>query len=158
MGEIRDVEFVVFTDMDSGLYRQLEPQLLALQAELTKQELASVFAAMGIEPRDIPLPPAKPDWWKGSLLVAYNADRVHGFVSLRKDSVETQAKINNLIVHQESRGFGIASELMARATEQAQGEGYTSIVLEVMHDNPAAEALYRKLGFVFLTKKMCKLF
>lgn len=158
MGEIRDVEFVVFTDMESGLYRQLEPQLLALQATLTKQELTSTFAALGIAMPEITLPPAKPDWWKGSLLVAYNNERVHGFVSMRTGNAPTEAKINNLIVHEESRGFGIATELMNRIVEQSQSEGYTCVVLDVMHDNAVAEAFYRKLGFTFLTKKMCKLF
>lgn len=54
MGEIRDVEFVVFTDMESGLYRQLEPQLLKLQEELTKQELTSSFVALGIDMGTLP--------------------------------------------------------------------------------------------------------
>lgn len=156
MGEIRDVEFVVFTDMGSGLYRQLEPQLLKLQEELTKQELTSSFAALGVEMGDFTIPPVKPGWWKGSLLVAYNEDRVHGMLSIRPDTSAEQAKITNVIVHQDSRGFGIATELMNRATEQAKGEGFTTVTLDVMHDNTIAEEFYRKLGYAQLTKKMFK--
>ncbi|ANZ50287.1 putative ribosomal-protein-alanine N-acetyltransferase [Erwinia phage vB_EamM_Phobos] len=156
MDEIQGVEFVVFTDRDSGLYLQLEPQMLEMEADLIKQELLSMMTTFGLSAEGVSFPPVKPDWWKNTLLVAYNDERVHGFISLREE-VSTQGKIYNLYVHPQSRGYGIASELIARAETMAKEMGYDTVCLEVMHDNPVAEALYSKQGYKMLTRKMSKL-
>ena len=155
MDEIRDVEFVVFTDRDTGLYKQLAPHMLLMQSNLIYQELVSMMAALGYE-GEAPPQVAKEDWWSGSLLVAYNDERVHGYVSLKPES-DKGAKILSLYVHEQSRRFGIATELLKRIEELAATAGYQHLSLEVMHDNSRAEALYAARGYAFTTKKMVKM-
>lgn len=155
MDEIRDVEFVVFTDRDTGLYKQLAPQMLLMQSSLIYQELVSMMTALGYG-GEAPPQVAKDDWWSGSLLVAYNDERVHGYVSLKPDTGKG-AKILSLFVHEKSRRFGIATELLKRIEELAASAGYQHVSLEVMHDNTRAEGLYTARGYAFTTKKMVKM-
>lgn len=52
-----------------------------------------------------------------------------------------------LYVDPQHRRQGIATVLMDTAHHWAIAEGYSQISLQVFSDNPAAQALYRKLGY-----------
>jgi ribosomal protein S18 acetylase RimI-like enzyme len=51
-------------------------------------------------------------------------------------------------VHPSARGKGVGGQLIHAFAEAARRAGYTSLVLSVETDNPAAIALYEKHGFI----------
>lgn len=56
--------------------------------------------------------------------------------------------IFGLMTAKEARGRGIATALTNFFIDLAQKEGFKKITIQVMGSNPAALALYNKLGFV----------
>ncbi len=76
------------------------------------------------------------------LLLAVIADRPAGFCSWRQ-SAPDEAEILNLAVDPAFRRRGVASALLNRVCEHAQG----TIFLEVAEPNSPAIALYRKHGW-----------
>lgn len=56
-------------------------------------------------------------------------------------------QVNNIAVHPECRGLGIAEALMRFAIAKVRSAGATYMTLEVRQSNAAAVALYKKLGF-----------
>lgn len=57
------------------------------------------------------------------------------------------ARIYSVIVLPQMRGKGLAAKLVAAAETRARQLGLSAVTLEVRHDNAAARALYRKLGY-----------
>jgi GNAT superfamily N-acetyltransferase len=83
------------------------------------------------------------------LLAAFDDGEVVGTVQLVYAWPPNQphrADIAKLLVHRSARGKGIAQQLMARAEEEARGEGKTVLVLDTVTGD-AAEFLYTKLGW-----------
>lgn len=64
--------------------------------------------------------------------------------------VRDDVQINNIAVHPDFRGQGIAEALMRFVIDKVRGAGATFMTLEVRRSNAAAAALYRKLGFEVL--------
>ncbi len=74
--------------------------------------------------------------------------RVVGNVSLNPlTPAEDRWQISNVAVDAPYRRRGIARRLMALALAEARRQGGTWALLQVRHDNEAALALYRSLGF-----------
>lgn len=79
------------------------------------------------------------------LVAASASDAVLGFVILRLAADE--AEILTLAVDEAARRQGIGRRLMEAAAATALAGGAATLFLEVAEDNPAAIALYGKLGF-----------
>jgi ribosomal-protein-alanine N-acetyltransferase len=80
--------------------------------------------------------------------VAFAAEiegRVEGFVFARVAAGE--AEILTIAVDPARRRAGLGERLAAAAIEAARAAGAEAVFLEVATDNPAAIALYEKLGF-----------
>lgn len=57
------------------------------------------------------------------------------------------ANIHDVIVAPEFRGNGIAIRMLEQAERMARERGCCKLTLEVLEGNPAAQRLYRKVGF-----------
>jgi ribosomal-protein-alanine N-acetyltransferase len=68
-------------------------------------------------------------------------------VALHRTSAETTAELEDVAVAPQERRNGIGHALCAHAIEWAQGNGATSIALEVRATSAGAIALYAALGF-----------
>lgn len=55
--------------------------------------------------------------------------------------------IHDFVVTAEYRNKGVGSALMNRLFEIARERKYCKVTLEVRNDNPAAQTLYKKMGF-----------
>ena len=75
-----------------------------------------------------------------------------GFVQLYPTFSSLQCSrawvLNDLFVAAHARRSGVALALMNAAADAARLVGVTSISLSTAHDNLAAQALYKKLGYV----------
>jgi ribosomal-protein-alanine N-acetyltransferase len=68
-----------------------------------------------------------------------------GFVLVRLAAGECE--VLSLAVGEAWRGRGVGRGLLDAAIDRARAAGATMAFLEVAEDNPAAQGLYRKLGF-----------
>jgi len=57
------------------------------------------------------------------------------------------ARLYSIAVSDRARGRGLAKALLAEAEQAARAHGCTRMRLEVSHGNPAAIALYERLGY-----------
>lgn len=62
--------------------------------------------------------------------------------------------VTDLYVREEARRRGVAKQLLDVVVEAAQSQGRTHLTLEVVSDNHDALAVYRRLGFVEIEKKL----
>jgi ribosomal protein S18 acetylase RimI-like enzyme len=86
---------------------------------------------------------------KRILLAAFDGDDVVGTVQVVfawPPNQPHRADIAKLLVRRAARGRGVAQELMARAEEEAVGEGRTLLVLDTVTGDDA-ERLYERLGY-----------
>jgi ribosomal protein S18 acetylase RimI-like enzyme len=60
---------------------------------------------------------------------------------------EPAAAVHRLMVHPALQGRGLAKQLMAHAESLARAQGFRSIHLDCFAANPAAFALYERLGY-----------
>ena len=60
---------------------------------------------------------------------------------------EPAAAVHRFMVHPAARGRGLAKQLMAHAETLARAQGFRSIHLDCFTANPAALALYERLGY-----------
>ncbi|MDE2386645.1 MAG: tRNA (adenosine(37)-N6)-threonylcarbamoyltransferase complex transferase subunit TsaD [Actinomycetales bacterium] len=81
-------------------------------------------------------------------LVAEIEDQMVGYAGLSKLPSSEQSDIQTIAVTTTQRGTGLGRELMHRLLARAKELGATELFLEVRADNPIAQKLYRKLGFV----------
>lgn len=82
------------------------------------------------------------------VLIARQGERVVGTVQLvfaRQDNGRHRAEVAKLLVHPDARRQGIAAALMEAIEAVARRRGMRLLVLDT--GTPAAEALYRRLGF-----------
>jgi ribosomal-protein-alanine N-acetyltransferase len=61
--------------------------------------------------------------------------------------IRDDVQVNNIAVHPEFRGLGIAEALMRSAIAKVRTAGAAFMMLEVRQSNAPAVALYKKLGF-----------
>lgn len=78
-------------------------------------------------------------------------ERVVGYIIFWH--VRDDVQINNIAVHPDFRGQGIAETLMRFVIDKVRREGATFMTLEVRRSNTAAAALYKKLGFEVLGER-----
>ncbi|HVP90117.1 MAG TPA: ribosomal protein S18-alanine N-acetyltransferase [Terriglobales bacterium] len=82
------------------------------------------------------------------VVVEKPGDRVIGYIifwHIRED-----VQVNNIAVHPDFRGRGIAEALMRHVIDKVRANGATFMTLEVRVSNAPAVTLYRKLGFEVL--------
>jgi len=88
---------------------------------------------------------------ESTIFLARNEDKAVGFTQLYPvfSSVTMQQMhiLNDLYVHPDYRGKGIATLLLNEAKSFALENGSKGLSLETHHDNPA-QALYERLGWV----------
>ena len=83
------------------------------------------------------------------MLAAFDGDDVVGTVQVVfawPPNQPHRADIAKLLVRRAARGRGVAQELMARAEQEAVGEGKTLLVLDTVTGDDA-ERLYERLGY-----------
>ena len=103
---------------------------------LAPDEIARVAAVLGL---------ARLDQGNGHYLVAWDCEEPVGHAHLaRTDPPELQ----DVSVRPEHRRRGVASALTGAAEREAQACGFDRIRLGVSVDNGAAQALYRRCGYV----------
>lgn len=78
-------------------------------------------------------------------LVALDGARVAGYVG--SQSVEGEADMMNVAVHQDFRRRGVGQALVNALVEKLEKRGVHSLTLEVRISNESAIGLYEKLGF-----------
>lgn len=64
--------------------------------------------------------------------------------------IRDDVQVNNIAVHPDFRGRGIAETVMKHILEKVRREGAVFVSLEVRASNIPAHSLYRKLGFDIL--------
>ncbi|MEQ2008606.1 MAG: GNAT family N-acetyltransferase [Limisphaerales bacterium] len=133
------------------------PHLLAL-----KDACIARMRADGIEQWDEVYPDAaviSRDLAVGTLRVLREGDDILGCVTLDTThdplwqgmawsaAGEPAAAVHRLMVHPAAQGRGLAKQLMAHAESLARARGFRSIHLDCFTANPAALALYERLGY-----------
>ena len=126
-----------------------EPTLRPMTAE-------DVPAVMDLERRLFPL-----DAWSEGMLrdelaetttrhyvVAEAAGALVGYAGLR--FVPPEGDVQTMAVAEEAWGRGIGRALLTELLDQAAARGVAHTFLEVRSDNPRAQDLYRRFGFVEL--------
>lgn len=79
-------------------------------------------------------------------VVAESKDTVVGYAGLR--FVPPEGDVQTMAVSEQARGRGVGAALLTELLDQAEGRGVTHVFLEVRSDNPGAQRLYGRFGFV----------
>jgi len=85
-----------------------------------------------------------------TLFVAQHDGRAVGMLTLAMFPIPTgiRAWIEDVVVDAQARGLGVGARLTTTAVEHAQRHGAVSVDLTSRPAREAANALYRKIGFV----------
>jgi GNAT superfamily N-acetyltransferase len=94
---------------------------------------------------DARLPLSRLDRPGGEYLVAWEAGEPVGHAHL--DWAADPPELQDVFVPESRRRQGIASALTAAAERRVASRGHGRLALEVSEENPAARALYEKLGY-----------
>lgn len=109
---------------------------------MTPEQLAEIHAASFVTPR--PWSAAEfADLMRGTGVSVLS--EAGAFALIR--TIAEKCEILTLAVAPDQRRGGIATRLVAATVKLAQSEGAARVLLEVVHDNAAAIALYTKCGF-----------
>jgi GNAT superfamily N-acetyltransferase len=84
---------------------------------------------------------------RGALFVAVEGPVYLGMIALRP-SDRTIAEMKRLYVRPQSRGRGLARQLIARLCDEARRLNYTEIRLDTLPKMGDAQAIYETYGFV----------
>ena len=84
----------------------------------------------------------------GSYLVVEEAGRVIGYGGVRAVRGAADADIQTIALDAAERGTGRGRMLLAALLECARNAGARTVFLEVRDDNPVAQGLYRREGFI----------
>ncbi len=118
-----------------------------------KMKLTDIDSVVDIEKSSFPIP-----WTRGTFIAELKMNKLaryyvvefrgkvvgYGGVWLIMD----EAHITNIAIHPEYRGKGIGKRLVEGLIEEVLKINIHRITLEVRRSNTAAQALYKKLGFV----------
>ncbi|TFC91876.1 MULTISPECIES: ribosomal protein S18-alanine N-acetyltransferase [Cryobacterium] len=74
-------------------------------------------------------------------------DRIEAYAGLLAPSGAHEGDIQTIAVTEQARGHGLGRTLMLSLIAEARKRGVREVFLEVRADNPAAQELYRRLGF-----------
>ena len=102
------------------------------------------YQGFGAELAALPAPYQPP---RGALLIAYVDSAVAGCVALRPLSDGT-AEMKRLYVRPSYRSSGLGQYLVDAVIDAARQTGAPALRLDTLASMTAAQALYRKLGFV----------
>jgi len=83
----------------------------------------------------------------GAIFLALDADRVIACVAYCPHKMAQAAELKRLYVHDDYKGQGIGKKLFLHALNDAQKQGYKSILLETMDNMKQATSLYLQQGF-----------
>lgn len=87
---------------------------------------------------------------ENSVFVAFDDDEPVGIMGLsrqRSGKMAHRAMIIMVYLRKDTRGTGIASELLRSLTDHARGSGIRQLELMVTAANPAAQRFYEREGF-----------
>jgi len=136
----------------SGVSRDPAPTL-PTAVRLREMTADDVPAVMALERVLFPL-----DAWSEGMLrdelaepgrhyvVAESGDAVVGYAGLR--TVPPEGDVQTMAVSEQAWGRGIGSALLTALLDQAAVRGVSHMFLEVRSDNPRAQELYKRFGFV----------
>lgn len=128
--------------------RELRDRSLAVR-QATREDLVAIHA---IEATSFPDPWSLESFEESladatdTLTVALRADAVVGYAVLRV--LGPEAELLNLAVHPAHRRHGVADALLADALRRIDAGTRATVHLEVREGNLAAQALYRRHGFL----------
>lgn len=127
------IEIECYTDAVRDALNDLLPQLSSSPQHLTEQKLLSIINS------DTTF-----------LLMAEENDGYIGSLTLVVFRIPsgTRARIEDLIVQETARGRGVGRSLVQKAIEMADALGAEAVDLTTHPSREAANALYKKLGFV----------
>lgn len=74
--------------------------------------------------------------------------RIEGYAGLLSPTGATEGDIQTIAVSDSARGRGLGRTLMQTLITEARKRGARRIFLEVRADNPGAQRLYDRLGFI----------
>lgn len=128
------IRSVKFQDDLSVVCTQMQPANWAADNDMTSYKLESLkkFLERG-----------------GILLLACEGDKIAGAAlcyELPHPDGNDTLYVHELDTHPDFRRRGVATQLMAEAMKRAKQRGLSEVWLGADQDNPAANALYRKLG------------
>jgi [ribosomal protein S18]-alanine N-acetyltransferase len=81
-------------------------------------------------------------------VVAIEGDRVVGYAGLSAPEGAGQADVQTIAVDAHARGRGLGAHLLSVLLDEAAARGADDVLLEVRADNPGAQRLYERHGFV----------
>jgi ribosomal protein S18 acetylase RimI-like enzyme len=127
------IEITYYKDAVLDALNDLLPQLSASPQRLTEQDLHTVIQSDTTR-----------------LLMAEEDDRYIGSLTLVVFRIPsgTRARIEDLVVQETTRGRGVGRALVQKAIEMAKALGAEAVDLTTHPSREAANALYKKLGFV----------
>ena len=130
------VEVTIALEATDELVEGLNRLLPQLSANATRLSIADVRAMVRSE--------------ASALFIARDEDKVIGTLTLVIFSIPTgkRAWIEDVVVDADARGLGTGALLTKAAIEVAKKRGVRTIDLSSRPSRAAANALYRKLGFV----------
>ncbi len=138
MVDIVEARFPEDRDTVSGLFRAYEA---SLGVDLCFQGFAG-------ELEGLPGAYAPPD---GALFLAMDAGRAIGCGALKRHDAST-AEMKRVYLDPSGRGKGTGRALVEAILAAARTKGYTLICLDTLPHLHEAQALYRKLGFVEISR------
>ena len=84
-------------------------------------------------------------------VLAFAGERAVGLVNCFEGFSTFQARpllnIHDVVVHKDYRGQGVSGLMLQKVAELARQRNCCKLTLEVLQNNPAAQAAYRKAGF-----------
>ncbi|MFD6951010.1 ribosomal protein S18-alanine N-acetyltransferase [Nocardiopsis sp. NPDC060348] len=114
---------------------------------------ADVPAVMTLERALFPLDSWSEGMLRGELaeptrhyVVAESGDAIVGYAGLR--SIPPEGDVQTMAVSEQVWGRGVGTALLTALLDQAGRRGVTHMFLEVRSDNPRAQRLYERFGFV----------
>jgi putative acetyltransferase len=132
--ELRQVDSAADVAVTRALFREYAQ---AIGTDLAYQSFDAELAAL-------PSPYVPP---RGALYIAYVGNEVAGCVALRP-LADDVGEMKRLYVREAYRSFGLGRRLVDTVIAAARAAGHRELRLDTLADMTAAQALYRRLGFV----------
>lgn len=131
------------------LVRVTSPETAAIARELFCEYAQAIgtdleYQGFGAELAALPSPYVPP---RGALFVAYAGDAVAGCVALRP-LADGVGEMKRLYVRDAYRSLGLGKRLVDAVIDAARAAEYRELRLDTLASMTAAQALYRRLGFV----------
>jgi GNAT superfamily N-acetyltransferase len=133
----------------SIVLRQVDDALVATARTLFREYAATIgvdleYQGFSAELAGLPAPYLPPH---GALFVAFVDDAVAGCAALRRHDARS-GEMKRLYVRDTYRGLGLGARLVGAIVDAARAAGYAGLRLDTLASKTAAQALYRRLGFV----------